>query len=297
VTRPHYLFLIGVGRSGTTALRKSLWQHPDICYNGRENNVLPDIVQTALTNCTKPDRKSAMMVSQEIYDRAFERAVNEILWNEYNPSSGQIRFASFAMVPELANYLLQVFPNARILHLVRNGIEVIASRQLFVQFRDMPFEEHCKRWARTYEVYQWGQTQGDTYRLIRYEWLKDEALLREQLEQIYEWLEIPWHDAPLQHVLSERYHPTAHPKEADSTNAKRGLPESDSSQTEDSRGARWQFWTDEQRAMFETMCSSVMNAFGYPMPWQTNGAMTSRTPQKTSWLKSLYTRAVPTRRA
>lgn len=289
-SRPSYLFLVAVGRSGTTAVRKSLWQHPDICYNGRENNIIPDVVEAANKNWTRPERKHGITVSQEVYERAFETLTNEIVWHDCGAPKVKVRFASFAMFIEQAELLLKIFPNARILHLIRNGIEVVASRQLFGHFQYMPFEEHCKRWARTYEWYQWGQTHPEIYRLIRYEALKEEQVLRTQLQQLYQWLNIPWDDAPLKHMMNERYHPTIHPKETKSE-------ETNPANGQATHEHRWQYWTPEQRATFEELCGSTMQAFGYPMPWQSNTELGRADAQKTHWLKSIYTRAARPKRA
>lgn len=278
MSRPNYLFLIAVGRSGTTVLRKSLGLHPALSYNDRENNLIGDLIETALDNCTKPDRKFSLTVSQDVYQRAFEQLANEIVWSEFNPAHSQIRFASFGIPPTIgdervagfADLMVRIFPDARVLHLVRNGIEVIASRQLFVQFRNMPFEEHCRRWARTLEWYKWGQRYPDAYRLARYEWFADEEVMRAQFARWYSWLDIPPEEMPLRHLLSERYHPTLHPKEdnplqvGDAQRSEQGRE-----QLEQTRQQRWQFWDAEQRALFEKICGDAMREFGYPIPWQT----------------------------
>ena len=84
MARPDYLFLIGVGRSGTNAVRHSLGLQPSIYYNGHENNVVPDLLETALINCTQPDREVGMTIPQADYDRIFERVVNDLLWHQHS---------------------------------------------------------------------------------------------------------------------------------------------------------------------------------------------------------------------
>jgi hypothetical protein len=265
MSRPDYLFLIGVGRSGTTVLRYSLGLHPYIYYTGTENNIVTDVIRAAFENCAPPERSSQMLVSQGEYDRIFERALNELLWQDPEKSATRIRTASFAMPPELPGYLLQVFPNARILHMVRNGIEVIASRQLFHAFQGMPFAEHCTRWARAYAFYEWGKRQRASYRLFRYEWFGEEARLLSELEGVYEWLEIPWDGAPLKNILRERYHPTRHPYELEPASAVQSA--SDRTAFVETRAQRWQYWSDDERAAFESICGEAMSGFGYAIPW------------------------------
>jgi hypothetical protein len=281
LSRPPYLFLIGVGRSGTTVLRKSLGLHPRIYYTGTENQIVTDVLGAAFSNCTLPERARMMLVTQPVYDRIFERALNELLWQDPEKISDCIRTASFAMPPELPAYLLQVFPKACILHLVRNGIQVIASRQLHPFFQHMPFEEHCTRWARAFQFYQWGQAQGTQYHLFRHEWLHEESTLRAELGRVYAWLDISWDEAPLQNMLSRRYHPTRHPGETAST--QQGYAEMSPAERdalEQTRTRRWQFWSETERVTFESICGEAMRGFGYPIPWRETQAAT---PARTSF--------------
>lgn len=282
VSRPPYLFLIGVGRSGTTVLRKSLGLHPRIYYTGTENQIVTDVLGAAFTNCTLPERARAMLVSQDVYDRIFEHALNELLWQDSARISDSIRTASFAMPPELPAYLLQVFPGARILHLVRNGIQVIASRQLHPGFQHMPFQEHCTRWARAYQFYEWGQTQGAQYHLFRHEWLHEAGTLRAELERVYAWLDISWDEAPLQNILSRRYHPTHHPKESGESERKYAeMSPTERDALQETRARRWTFWSESERETFENICGSAMRGFGYPIPWREPHASA---PARTSFL-------------
>lgn len=269
MSRPAYLFQIGVGRSGTTVLRKSIGLHPRIYYTGTENRIVTDFLRVAHETLTEPDRSRNLLVSKEQFDRILERALNEMLWQDSERIARSIRSASFAMPPELPPYLLQVFPNARILHLVRNGIQVIASRQLHHGFSHLSFQEQCERWARTYELAQWGQTQGNAYHQFRYEWFQEDTRLAAELDCVFDWLEIPRDDAPFENIVSQRYHPTQHPDEVNPPDIYAAQQsEQVREQADHIRGQRWQFWTEEQRAMFETICAQGMRGFGYPIPWQ-----------------------------
>lgn len=268
MARPDYLFLIGVGRSGTTALRKSLGLHPQIYYGGTENNIVTDVLRAAYDNCTRPERASNLLVEQSEYDSIFRDALNRLLWPDAAKSATRIRLASFAMPPKLGSYLLQVFPNARILHLVRDGIQVISSRQLHDGFQHFTFRDNCERWDSTYRLYQWGSTQGHAYSLFRYEWLNDFAELRVQLEKVYDWLEIEWVEAPFENLTALRYHPTVHPQEGAPPNpGYTHISEQERAQFESSRNERWRFWDETQRATFQELCGEAMRGFGYAIPW------------------------------
>lgn len=249
----------GVGRSGTTALRLSLGLHPSIYYPGTENNILTGVLLAAMRNCTLPDRRVAMLVSQAEYDRAFEQLFNTLLWPQREQHRNQIQMAACDLREDIMDYLYRVFPNIRVVYLIRNGMQVVASRALFESMKHDAFEDHCALWLRAYKITQWGQDKPDKIRFFRYEWFHEPERLRGELANLFEWLGISWHDAPLKNLLTERYHPTQHPGEPDAGEANFAR----------TRDERWKHWSEQERAVFETKCGEAMRALGYAIPWQT----------------------------
>ena len=114
---------------------------------------------------------------------------------------------------------------------------------------------------------------------FRHEWLQDVNTLRAELERVYHWLEIPSDQAPLQNMLSTRYHPTQHPEEtAGSAKGYAEMSPSERDALEQTRNRRWQFWSDSDRATFESICGEAMLGFGYPIPWREMQRTTSAQP-------------------
>lgn len=246
-----------VGRSGTTALRRSLAAHPAADSTGNENNVLHDVLHAGRRNCTEQSRKRQMRVSQPAYDREFRELLLNLLWPEPNAAMAPERLLAFSgLNAGTAQYLGAVFSGARVLYIVRNGIEVVSSRMRWAPFGDLTFDEHCAAWAGEADLVRWGENRED-FRLVRHETLRNPATARAALDDVWAWIGLPSHERCAELLLQKRYHPTSFPGEAQAA-------EADLEQRQD----RWRFWTAEQREVFAERCGASMRYFGYDIAWQ-----------------------------
>lgn len=251
------LIVSGVGRSGTTVLRMSLGAHPEIAYNWAENNIVMDILETALHNCTFPSRKSSMQMSQNKYDRTFRNLLLHLLYPR--PSLAIIPpkrwMASTDINPRLVGYLRQLFPNIRLIYLVRNGIEVVSSRMVFEGFKDRPFEWQCEVWARSVDIARWGSEQ-DFFYLLRHESLLNPESTVHTLSELWSWLGLNNEPRCADVLQTHSYHPTTFPGE-----------EPASKESLHKRKSRWEYWNEKQREIFTKQCAPAMLYFGYEIPW------------------------------
>ena len=245
----------GVGRSGITVLRNSLGAHDLIDPTGSENNVINDVLQAAYDNCTKPSRKSAMRTSQHDYDRNFQNLLLNLLWPPPRRRRPRVLLAYSAIRTSWAIYLWQVFPEARIVYIVRNGIEVVASRMQYDSFKRFEFQQQCERWTLSYEVARWGEG-FEEFKVVRHESLLDATRAEVVFTDLFEWIGLPPDRRCLETLNSQRFHPTSYPGESEQS--RQNLAE---------RKERWRYWTDEQRAIFVEECAEAMDYFGYPIPW------------------------------
>ena len=253
------VLITGIGRSGTTALRHSLGAHPDVHNTGKENNIMYDVLAAALHNCTYPSRRVGMMVGQKIYDRQFQLLLLNLLWPA--PRTGKDRpkmmLACSDLTPERADYLCRIFPGTRIVYIVRNGVEVVASRMVFHGFMDKPFEWQCEVWSQTQALAEWGADRDD-FTLVRHEELLSPVSAERTYRRIFERLGLPFHQGSLDMLLERHFHPTSFPGEKDE--------DADSLRK---RGDRAQLWTGEQRDAFVRICKGAMDYFRYDIPWLT----------------------------
>lgn len=262
-----YLFLCGVGRSGTTIFRTSLGQHPQIYYNGHENNVVQDVLGVAEKNCTAPSRKVALAVSQEQYDASFRVLLNAIIWPDPELRARPTRMAAINPDADQLDYLRQVFDGAKVICLVRNGIEVITSRQRYTSFSQQAFETHCAVWNRIGGWLDWGDQHPEHFRLIRHEWFYDPSELQARMDDLYRWAALEHSPAPSESITGTLRHPTDGTVEIDSDQ----FAASNQSQKREyfqAKRQRYEAWTAQQRQMFEEHCGPLMGRLGYPIPWR-----------------------------
>jgi len=250
--------LTGVGRSGTTALRMCLGTHRDIIYNRAENNIVMDIIETGLHNCTYPSRKVAMQMSQSRYDKAFRNLILNVLYPRPPLAMRMPKrwMASTDINPRLVGYFRQLFPDTRLIYLVRNGIEVVSSRMVFDGFKDRPFTWQCEVWAKAAEMVRWGVGQ-DYFYLIRHESLLEPQSIQRVFSDLWSWLGLKDDPKCAEALSNFTYHPTTFAGEAASVD-----------DDLHNRKSRWEYWSADQRHIFVEICSSAMDDLGYEIPWR-----------------------------
>lgn len=267
--KKNYLILSSIGRSGSTALRKALGEHPNIYYNGRENNQIQDIVACAWKNKTMRSRQRSMVVAEAVYDRAYFDLIHKLTWPGRLERLRRNTFmCAVNTEPEYSDYLFELLPGGRMLYLIRDGIDVICSRQKFHGFQHYSFVEHCEVWMQAVSMVSWVESRKQQACVFRYEWMLDPTVLTTELSKVFEFMGL--RDCPevIKHILSHRYHPTS--------SGPKGDEWASASQQQRAAVAKkekgWQQWSKTQQATFEEICGEGMRQLGYAIPWQTDSA-------------------------
>lgn len=257
------LFVCGVGRSGTTVFRRALGRHPEIYYNGFENNLVQDVVQVARSNWETPSRRHAMVVSPWQYLETFRQLIDDLIWPETESRHRPIWMAAINPVGDQMDFLHQLYPAARFVGLVRNGVQVVGSRMKYESFADHEFENHCRVWMRTQSVQDWGRENPSLFRQFRHEWFYDSQRIQQALAELWQWLAISECEAVWQAFEEPLIHPTGETEPA------RGQKASDS-RTELFRrkSESWRQWSQQQQRQFTAICGDLMRQLQYPIPGQ-----------------------------
>lgn len=267
---PKHLFLSGIGRSGTTAFRRSLGQHPQLEYNGMENNVIQDLLEVAQFNCSQPSRQLQMVINRSEYLNAFAELVRKLHWPQYTetlPLEPLWLTAAINLPMHLGELLFEIFPNSRLICLVRHGVAVVSSRMRYAAFAADSFEKHCQIWLRGAETALWASEQPMRCRVFRQEWMADPEILKRELSLLFAWLDLSAEPAVRNHFLKKRFHATvdSETKPANVSYAK--FTTEDRETFENQRLDRWLTWTEQQRTTFTKICGDAMQRLQYPIPW------------------------------
>ena len=220
-------FVVGVGRSGTTMLRLMLDAHPELTIPP-ETHFVPDLIEMFETG--EPSR-----------DDVHKRLIDDRRWQDFHLDADELRGRIDAVEPfEIApvlrgfyelyaekegkprwgektpNYvdrmpqIAGVLPEARFIHLIRDGRDVAMSRIKRSLKNPPPMARVARNWKRRIKRAQRAGSKLDHYLELRYEdlILDTEAVLR----QICEFIELPFDGSMLTYYerAEERMSEMAH---------------------------------------------------------------------------------------
>ncbi|CAG9585921.1 unnamed protein product [Danaus chrysippus] len=200
------IFIGGVPRSGTTLMRAMLDAHPDVRC-GQETRVVPRILQMRQHWMRSPKeslRLEQAGVSKTVLDNAIAAFCLEVIVGHGEPASRLCN--KDPLVLKMGTYVLELFPNAKFLFMVRDGratVHSIITRKVTITGFDLTSYRQClTKWNHAVELmYHQCKSLGPSRcLLVRYESLvlSPEPTLR----RVLSFLELPWDEAVLHH---ERY--------------------------------------------------------------------------------------------
>jgi hypothetical protein len=262
------IFIGGAARSGTTLMRLILDSHPRICC-GTELKALPTIADMYLsfTGELRPIMRSYSNTTSDVQDQF--RAFIEGLVENFRRAEGKPRWAEKTphnvrcMVP-----LGEIFPEARFIHMVRDGRDVACS----LVTKDWPDPQTGRKLeivdTMTGAARYWrnfvmaGRRQAEDPRLtgrvleVRYEALATDTAAT--MRQVLAFLGEEWDDAVLSHHTKER------PGELVEASTLQGLQPVNQAAL-----GRWEHdMTPEDKAAFKAEAGSLLTALGYaPADW------------------------------
>jgi len=208
-------FIVGTGRCGTTLLRLMLDAHPLVAIPP-ETHFIPQVI-SARRRHLRPRRAFLKAVTGAPFWLDNRMDVEELkrrIWALRPFRVGDALRAFYGLYAEgrgkprwgdkTPNYVLhmraiqEVLPEARFIHLIRDGRDVALSiKDLW--FGPATFEEAAQRWVSWIEEARRQATSLNAYLEVRYE----DLVLRpeETLRKVCDLLELPWDEAMLDYHL------------------------------------------------------------------------------------------------
>jgi hypothetical protein len=150
--------------------------------------------------------------------------------------------------------LLALYPSLRIIHIVRNGFDVVQSMSKFEGFSDESLEKHCRRWAGDIEKYRYLSNMTEAL-VVRHETLLNEP--EAFFGGVLRFIGLSDHPGPAEFAKTTLVHPL-------NEDTKAGVdPRSELS----SRARPATTWTNDMRATFVRVCGSGMKELGYELSY------------------------------
>lgn len=268
----HPIFIVGVGRSGTTALFNGLIRHPHVLGARVELpfvSYLGPILRDYEDHRDREWLMNSMSVSKEyLHDQfrrlAFEVAVgrcNGLVSRLKNLARGDFhilskRFWCAKTYFDFDGYqgLKHLYPDIKLIYMIRNGCGVVQSRTKFESFKEREFAEHCQEWTDGVAKYRFVSHVESSVQ-VRHEDLVDAP--EEVYKAIFECAGLTHHEAPAKFVRKTLVHPLDEPTKGDV----------DVRATLSNRPPAHADWTPAQREIFKEICGDAMLEVGYEMPF------------------------------
>jgi hypothetical protein len=246
----------GQARSGTTVVTKAIGAHPEVVSNMRESSYINEVAGLFQFAMNRPDVVRELPGGLDSFKKAYRAATMNVLFPQRMFAAlPQTKFLSTfsSLRSARAEYLKEIFPDLKMVIIIREGTEVVASRLVHEHIKHAgDFETHCAAWANTIEMLKWARRQPKFF-LLRHEDLKTEETCRAAFAGLQAEFGMGASDAPADFVLQGLINSTS-----PTDDRKGGLSE---------RSQRWRSWTAQQRETFQRVCASTMEQCGYQIPW------------------------------
>jgi hypothetical protein len=202
-----HIVIGGTPRSGTTLVRRILDRHPGLCCGPETSILLPGGMR--IDQVAAAYKWPAADLRQMMSTSASQGAFVDSFAARYREQRGRPRWAEKTPLNVLCfDWVLEHFPEARIVHVVRDGRDVVCSMRQHPdrrwvdgievkELRPQPVDTYMRRWVRDTEA-GIGRRGDARYLEVRYEDLvaDPERVMRELLEALDE----PW----MPEILVER---------------------------------------------------------------------------------------------
>ncbi|WP_194841237.1 sulfotransferase family protein [Salinibacillus xinjiangensis] len=257
------IFIGGAGRSGTTLLRVMLNSHPNLC-SGPEFKLLPqfmDLYKQVNSSSYQPIAESYLL-SSEYIQSIFATFIYNFLEPIRNYSRAQRVVEKSPHNVLVMKELVQVFPNAKFIHVIRDGRDVACSlkRMEWTNFNGEPLwyvenlENATKYWA---EIITKGIEDAKSpllngkIKFVKYEELVSNP--KNIMKKVLNFLEEQWNPSVLDYNKVQR---NEEPVESSTKQVSKKLYTQSMN--------RWQReFTDENKEMFKNIAGSLLIQMGY----------------------------------
>jgi hypothetical protein len=264
------VFVVGASRSGTSVLLQALGHHSNIISCPGEAPFLTSI-GGAVAQFEFAEGKdyynASLSCSKNYLYEALRKLALETSSGEHYGLKHYAKYCLSRRRPKRPRYwsaktfpthrgadaLCALFPGARFVYIVRNGLEVVQSMSKYSGFRGQDFADHCRAWATSVDTFGYLADYPKAIATRHKELLNEPEFM---FRRVFNFMNLQDERNATEFVQSTVVHPLDR-KTEQRQEAKREFEE---------RPAPYAEWTTEQKKIFLDICSAPMERSGYQIP-------------------------------
>lgn len=257
------LIISGIGRSGTSAVISSMSKHKHVVEPDRvgEAPFINHFIKFLLEYEDLSPHKDYHLANYQLdafgRDELFSNLLSQLQYGfDIDSTSPEKKYwiAKVSLNPESYKKAHNIFSELKIIYVMRNGIEVVNSAKSFKGFKDLPFDELCKRWAVHLKECRYVH-HSENCSVIRHDELVVDPV--SVFSNVYKDLKLEPDDAPAEFITSTLFN---------SSFDKSAKLES-TSEVFKKRLDCWHDWSEDQKSVFIEICDPLMSEYGFTRPY------------------------------
>jgi len=272
------IFVTGIGRSGTSALLKCLVYHQDII----EPKVLGEApfighFVNFIHNYENGTDRDYRLKNYKLGKEERAAAFGELLYklhiepaDKSEANNAQSNYWPAKAFPNRKNYsaFKNIFPNMKMMYIMRNGIEVVNSTRNFHGFSNLTFEDCCRRWAGSIQANNFLENRADVAFIKHHDMVTDPVGV---LGNAFESIGMANDPKPGEYIKSNIFN-SSFDKTKQDINAEKHF--------QGRLQEAWDAWTKEEQELFIRLCGSYMKSYGFALPVGYEGRKTVKPAEK-----------------
>jgi len=272
------IFVTGIGRSGTSALLKCLVYHANV--------IEPEVLGEApfighfvnfIHNYENGADREYRIKNYKLDENERAKVFGDMLYqlhiapkNKKEAALASAKYWPAKAFPNRKNFkaFKNIFPDMKMIYIMRNGIEVVNSTRNFHGFSSLSFEDCCRRWAGSIQANSFLENKADVAFIKHHDMVTNPV---DVLEDAFSHIGMKRDAKPGEYIQSNIFNSSFDKTDANIDAVKH---------FEGRLQAAWDAWTTEEQELFIKLCDSYMQTYGFALPIGYKGRKTVKAAAK-----------------
>jgi|GEM_PF-747211 len=264
------IFVSGIGRSGTSAVIKSLSEHKDIVKPDRigegpfVSHFIKFLVEFENRSSERDYNIRNYQLDEEQRATEFSRLLSMLQYGKdifVSEQNEKHWIAKVSLSSESFQKALEIFKDIKIVYVMRNGIEVVNSAKSFKGFSHLTFDELCSRWVDNIKQCRYVHTSPNCAVVRHHELVHDPE---EVYRGVFDTLRMSQDTAPAEFISTNLFNSSFDKSEQLASTAS----------VFQERLNCWSDWTEIEQEKFIEVCDEMMQEFEFPRPYDAKSSTT-----------------------